>query len=50
MKYEIVETQIPDEATYSSIVIIYREDGSIESFPVDESNPRYVQFLEETTK
>ena len=30
-----------------SHIIITREDGSFESFPVDETNPRYIQFLEE---
>ena len=29
-------------------IIISREDGSCESFPADETNPRYIQFLEET--
>lgn len=29
-------------------VLISREDGSFESFPTDETNPRYLQFLEET--
>jgi hypothetical protein len=28
-------------------VTITNEDGSFESFPVDETNPRYVQFLAE---
>lgn len=45
MNYEIV--------TFESIngpqdhVIITREDGSFESFPVDENNPRYQEFLSE---
>ena len=26
-------------------IIIEREDGSFESFPVDKTNSRYVQFL-----
>lgn len=31
----------------SEHIIITREDGSMESFPVDENNPRYIQFLAE---
>jgi len=46
MNYKIIEQELRGE-TLSSVVIA-REDGSFESFPVDESNPRYIQFLEET--
>ena len=46
MKYKIILVESKDEP-YES-VIIEREDGSFESFPVDETNPRYLQFLEET--
>ena len=45
MNYEIITTEFIDE-TFEH-VIITREDGSFESFPVDETNPRYVQFLKE---
>ena len=48
MEYEIItHTNTVDDVT-TSHVIISREDGSFESFPVDEANPRYIQFLEET--
>lgn len=46
MKYEI-ETIVYSDGTLE-MVNVFREDGSIESFPVDETNPRYLQFLEET--
>lgn len=28
-------------------VVVEREDGSFESFPVDKNNPRYIAFLAE---
>lgn len=28
-------------------IMVTHDDGSMESFPVDEKNPRYIQFLEE---
>lgn len=43
MNYEIITIESmfgPQEH-----VSITREDGSIESFPVDENNPRYQQFI-----
>lgn len=46
MDYEIVTVESFGAA--QEHVIISREDGSFESFPVDETNPRYIQFLEET--
>lgn len=46
MDYKIVTTESMGQEFEH--VIITREDGSFESFPVDESNPRYIQFLEET--
>lgn len=45
MNYEIITVESmngPQEH-----VIITREDGSFESFPADENNPRYQQFLEQ---
>lgn len=46
MNYEIIT--IESISGTQDHVIITREDGSFESFPVDETNPRYQQFLEET--
>mgnify|MGYP000013993618 CR=1 FL=1 len=46
MNYEI-ETIVYDGGKLQ-MVNVTRKDGSIESFPVDETNPRYIQFLEET--
>lgn len=46
MKYEILEFDLIRGK--KSFVFIEREDGSYESFPVDETNPRYQQFLKET--
>ena len=48
MKYQTVTTE--SFGIEQSHIIIEREDGSFESFPVDETNPRYIQFLEETAK
>ena len=45
MIYEIIETEFMGDA--QEHVIIDREDGSFESFPVDENNPRYQQFKAE---
>lgn len=45
MKYEIIETEFMGNV--QEHVVIDREDGSFESFPVDESNPRYQQFLQQ---
>lgn len=45
MIYEILSYEI--YGRNSEVVIITREDGSTESFPVDESNHRYQQFLVE---
>lgn len=46
MNYKIISIETPESVREH--VIIAREDGSFESFPVDETNPRYIQFLEET--
>lgn len=46
MNYEIITIEVMGAS--QEHVIITREDGSFESFPVDETNPRYIQFLEET--
>ena len=43
MNYEIVT--IDSLGGSQDHVIITREDCSFESFPVDETNPRYQQFL-----
>lgn len=48
MKYEIITVAGVLGAADSEHVIVTREDESLESFPVDETNPRYIQFLEET--
>jgi len=45
MNYEIVT--IESMGQEFEHVIVSREDGSFESFPVDENNPRYLHFLEE---
>ena len=44
MNYEIVEVE--SLGGLQSHVIIDRGDGSFESFPVDENNPRYQQWIE----
>jgi len=41
MNYQIIEVEDKQH------VIIDRGDGSFESFPVDENNPRYQQWLEQ---
>ena len=46
MNYEIITIPGFMDTPDTEHVIITREDGSQESFPVDENNPRYVQFLE----
>jgi hypothetical protein len=43
MKYEIITHEIMDLT--QTHILIDREDGSFESFPADESNPRYQQFV-----
>lgn len=43
MNYEIISVESMGESR--DHVIVAREDGSFESFPVDEENPRYKQFL-----
>jgi hypothetical protein len=48
MKYETITFEITGET--SKHIQIAREDGSFESFPVDENNPRYQQFLAETAE
>lgn len=45
MNYEIITIESMGDT--QEHVIIAREDGSFESFPVDKSNPRYIQFLAE---
>jgi hypothetical protein len=47
MNYEIITIGGVLDAPDTEHVIITREDGSMESFPVDETNPRYIQFLAE---
>lgn len=46
MKYEIISIESMGEIFKH--VIIAREDGSFESFPVDEANARYQQYLIDT--
>lgn len=45
MNYKIIETEFMGES--QKHVIVYRGDGSLESFPVDETNPRFQQWLAE---
>jgi hypothetical protein len=45
MQYEIINVE--SENQNFEHVIITREDGSMESFPVNENNPRYQQFLQD---
>lgn len=47
MNYEIITVSEPMSELSIDHVIITRDDGSFESFPVDENNPRYQQFLAE---
>ena len=46
MNYEIFEST-DYSGIKTSMVNIFNEDGSVECFPVDETNPRYIQFLAE---
>lgn len=43
MNYQII--QIQNMGMIQQHIIIDRGDGSFESFPVDENNPRYQQWL-----
>jgi hypothetical protein len=45
MDYEIIETEFMGET--EKHVVIERDDGSKESFPVNDDNPRYQQWLAE---
>lgn len=36
--------------TQQEHIMLTRDDGSFESFPVDENNSRYQQFLAETAE
>lgn len=47
MNHKIVELQTMFTGEVRQFVSIEREDGSFEVFAVDETNPRYVKFLEE---
>lgn len=47
MKSEIIKFEDPIHKTICESVMITYDNGDMESFPVDESNPRYIQFLEE---
>jgi hypothetical protein len=46
MNYKIITLQVLLNMPETQHVIITREDGSLESFPVDKNNPRYQQFLQ----
>ena len=46
MNFKIENCEHPIFGSFES-VIVERENGSFESFPVDENNPRYIQFLAE---
>lgn len=48
MNYEIITVESLGGS--QDHIIVKREDGSFESFPADETNPRYLAFLEETAK
>lgn len=45
MNYEIITIQDIDSEVQH--VVITNDDGSIRTFPADESNPHYQQFLTE---
>ena len=45
MNYKIITVETFDSK--QEHVVISRKDGSFESFPVDENNLRYQQFLQE---
>ena len=48
MNYEIITIPgIVKDQPDTRHIIITREDGSFESFPAHENNPRYIQFLAE---
>lgn len=45
MNYQIIETE--SFGVIQRHILIDRGDNSFESFPVDENNPRYQQWLAE---
>jgi hypothetical protein len=45
MSYEIIETEFMGQTQRH--VVIDRGEGSFESFPMDEDNPRYQQWISE---
>lgn len=45
MNYEIIK--FDTVSGQQDHIVLLREDGSFESFPVDENNPRYQQFLKD---
>lgn len=44
-KYKIITVMEPDQTSRDHVVIEH-DDGGATSFPVDETNPNYVAFLE----
>ena len=47
MRYKIIESETMFTGEVKQFVSVEKEDGSFEVFAVDETNPRYIQFLEE---
>lgn len=47
MIFEIIDVEVPAGMPSAKVVVVTYEDGSGESFPVDENNPRYIQFKEQ---
>lgn len=45
MIYEIITIENPMNGSTQDHIQISNKDGSFESFPVDKTNSRYVQFL-----
>lgn len=45
MNWETVHVETDIVGVSTPHIVIYNEDGSVTSFPADETNPRYVEFL-----
>jgi hypothetical protein len=48
MKYETITIESIGKS--QDYIIIDKGNDEFESFPVDETNPRYIQFVEENKK
>lgn len=48
MNWETVHVETDIVGVFTPHIVIHNEDGSVTSFPADETNPRYVEFLART--